>query len=260
MGFPVGNPLANLVEGLNTYRWPDPDDERLCAQVNAQAKEWQRDDSFLMGLHRDTLWEKSYMLVGMENLMCYFRSEPGAVRELLHCIMDFQLGMARHYLAAGVEMVQLGDDLGTQTSLLLSPRIIREFLAPEYRRLFELYRQEGVLIKFHSCGHIIPLLETFINLGVNILDPVQASANDLDLLRSITQGRVALHGGVRSATIVSGPIEAIRQEVRERIMQLGQSGGYFCDADQGMPWPDEHYRALEQAVEEFGVYPLRAGE
>jgi len=256
MGFPVGNPLADLVDGLKHFRWPDPDDECLCAQIYAQAKNWPRDDCFLLGQHRDTLWEKSYMLAGMENMMCYFLSEPQAVRVLLHGIMDFQLGIARHYLAVGVEMVQLGDDLGTQSRLLLSPRLIREFLVPEYRRLFDLYRQSGVLIKFHSCGHITPLLETFMDLGVDILDPIQASANDLDLLRRVTQGRMALHGGVRSSMLVSGPVEAIRQVARERMRQLGRAGGYFCAPDQGMPWPEEHFRALEQAVEEYGIYPL----
>lgn len=197
------------------------------------------------------------MLVGMENMMCYFLSEPEAVRHVLRQIMDFQLGIARHYLQVGVEMVQLGDDLGTQSRLLLSPRLVHEFLVPEYRRLCDLYRQHGVLINFHSCGHITPLLETFIELGVNILNPLQATANNLDEVRRITQGRMALQGGVRSSTLVSGSQEAIRSEAAERMGQLGRQGGYFCCPDQSMPWPEEHYRALEETVEELGWYPLR---
>ena len=255
MGFPVGNPLAYIIEGLQTFHWPDPDDERLCSLIYEQAASWDREKNFLIGSHRDTLWEKSYMLVGMENMMCFFLYEPQAVRELLHHIMDFQLGIARHYLSVGVEMVQLGDDLGTQNRLLLSPRIIHEYLVPEYHRLFDLYRQNNVIINFHSCGHITPLLEVFIELGVNILNPVQATANDLDEVRRITQNKMALQGGVRSSTIVSGPLEAIREEAIERMWQLGHAGGYFCCPDQGMPWPEEHYRALEQAVEQYGKYP-----
>ena len=196
------------------------------------------------------------MLVGMENMLCYFLSEPEAVRELFHRIMDFQLGIARHYLAVGVEMVQLGDDLGTQSRLLLSPRLVHEFLVPEYRRLCNLYQEQGVLINFHSCGHITPLLETFIELGISILNPIQASANNLAEVRRITQGRMALQGGVCSATLVNGPVEAICSEVIERMWQLGRQGGYFCCPDQSMPWPEAHYRALEKTVEERGWYPL----
>jgi uroporphyrinogen decarboxylase len=196
------------------------------------------------------------MLVGMQDLMCYFFTEPEAVRELLHRIMDFQLGIARHYLAAGVEMVGMGDDLGTQKGLLLSPEIIHGFLVPEYRRLFDLYKAHGVLINFHSCGHITPILETFMDLGVDILNPIQATANGLDEVRRLTQGRMALQGGVCSATIVSGPVEGIRAEVAQRLRQLGREGGYFCGPDQGMPWPETHIQALYDAVEEFGCYPL----
>jgi uroporphyrinogen decarboxylase len=271
MGFPREHPLADLPRALRSYQWPDPDDERICGWVYEQANAfrcaegWEKPETFLCGSHRDTLWEKSYMLVGMQDLMCFFFTEPQAVRDLLHRIMDFQLGMARHYLAIGVEMVGMGDDLGTQKGLLLSPQVIDEFLVPEYRRLFDLYKKHGVLVNFHSCGHVTPMLETFMELGVDILNPVQATANDLDEMRRVTlphsNGRgMALQGGVRSSTIYSGPIEAIRAEVAERLWQLGREGGYFCGPDQGMPWPAEHIQALHDAVGEFGRYPLEPSE
>lgn len=188
--------------------------------------------------------------------MCNFYSEPEATRELLHRIMDFQLGIARHYLAVGVEVVGCGDDLGTQIAPLLSPEIVREFLAPEYRRLFNLYKQHNVLISFHSCGHIIPLLELFIDLGIDVLNPIQATANDLTQVRRITQGRLALQGGLSSGLLVAGPIEHIRTEVQRLLCLLGRNGGYFCSPDQGMPWPAEHYAAYEQAMIEFAHYPI----
>jgi len=95
-----------------------------------------------------------------------------------------------------------------------------------------------------------------MDLGVDILNPIQATANNLDELRLITQGRMTLQGGVSSATIVSGPIEVIRREVVQRMWQLGRDGGYFCAPDQGMPWPAEHIQAMNTAVEEFGQYPI----
>ncbi|NLG51342.1 MAG: hypothetical protein GX552_14635 [Chloroflexi bacterium] len=256
MGFPRGNPLADL-RTLSTYRWPDPDDERICSLIYRSVEGYNREEQFLCGSHRDTLWEKSYMLVGMENMMCYFHTEPTAAREVLHRIMDFQLGIARHYLSLGVEMVAMGDDLGTQRALLLSPRIINEFFVPEYRRLFDLYKQHGVLVAFHSCGHIEPILDVFMDLGVDILNPIQVSANDLEGLRRKTQGRMALQGGIGSALIMSGPPEAIRCEVRRRVWQLGREGGYFCGPDQGLPFPAEHEQALADAIDEFGRYPLQ---
>ncbi len=228
MGWPTVHPLTDFPATLKTYRWPDPDDERICGRIYEAAKQWNHSEQFLIGSHRETLWEKSYMLVGMEALMLAFHTVPNAVRDLLHRIMDFDMAIARHYLAAGIEMAALGDDLGTQRGPLFSPEMMAEFLIPEYRRLFALYRQHHVLIRFHSCGHIMPMLPVFMDLGVNILDPVQATANDLDELRRLTQGKMALCGGVRSDILVSGPVEAIRREVATRLWQLGRSGGYFC--------------------------------
>ncbi len=257
MGFPRGNPLANLVDDMKTYSWPDPDDERLCHVIDEKAGTWDKETMFLSGANRDTLWERTYMLCGMEEAMCLFHTEPNAMRELLHHIMDFQLGMARHYVKAGVEFANLGDDLGTQNALLLSPEIIAGFLVPEYRRLFQFYQAHGVLINFHSCGHILPIIDIFADLGVDVLNPIQTTANDVDELRRVTQGRMALMGGVNSAVIASGPIDAIRRETRTRLWQLGRNGGYFCRQDQRMPWPVEHYQAYQQTLEQFGNYPLQ---
>lgn len=153
-------------------------------------------------------------------------------------------------------MISCSDDLGMQTGPLLPPDIVEGFLVPEYRRVFAFHKQRGTLIHFHSCGRVMRLVETFIGLGVDILNPVQASANDLDALRRATRGRLALDGAVDSAAIVEGPPKRIRWLVRRRLWQLGRAGGYFCGPDQGMPWPPEHIRAARDATIEFGCYPL----
>lgn len=259
MGLPEGNPLADVAD-LKGYRWPDPDDERICGKIYRMAGAYAGGDRFLAGSHRDTLWEKAYMLVGMENMMTYFFSEPGFAREVLHRIMDFQLGIAEHYVKLGVELVNLGDDLGMQRGPLLGPRIVDAYLVPEYERLFRFYRERNVLISFHSCGHVESLVGTFMKLGVDVLSPVQATANDLERVRALTQGRMALRGGVSSAMIMQGPVERIVEEVRCRMWQLGRQGGYFCGQDQALPFPQAHIEALRQAVDEYGRYPLRPAD
>ena len=255
MGLPEGNPLSE-VKDLKSYQWPDPDDERICGRIYEMAKGFDGGDMFLTGSHRDTLWEKSYMLVGMANMMIYFFTEPEFVKEVLHRIMDFQLGIAKHYIKLGIEFAALGDDLGTQRGPLMSPKIINEFFVPEYERLFGRYKEENTLIGFHSCGSIQPFIDILVELGVDVLNPTQATANDLDQIRAITNGRMALQGGVSSATIMDGPVERIAEEVRLRLWQLGKNGGYFCGADQGMPYPREHIAAVGEAIRKYGRYPL----
>jgi uroporphyrinogen decarboxylase len=256
MGLPKGNPLAEI-ESLKHYEFPDPNDDRICKKIYQMAESFSGGDVFLGGSHRDTLWEKAYMLVGMENMTMYFLSEPEFARDVLHKIMDFQMGIAEHYIKLGIEFANLGDDLGTQIGSLLGPRVVNEFLVPEYKRLFNFYKERNVLIGFHSCGNIESALDTFMFLGVDVLNPVQATANDLDKVRSITKGRMALQGGVSSATIMEGPVDRIVKEVRQRMGQLGQDGGYFCSPDQGMPFPRDHIDAVYRAVDEYGHYPIQ---
>jgi uroporphyrinogen decarboxylase len=256
MGMPEDPPLAQH-QALRDYHWPDPEDERITGRIDELAKTYPGPGLLLGGGHRDTLWEKAYMLVGMEKMMEAFLQKADFAREVLHRIMDFQLGIARRYLALGVEIVFLGDDLGTQTGALLGPRIVSEFLLPEYRRIFELYKRHGVLIDFHSCGNLHTVLDMFLELGVDLLNPLQATANDLDWVREKTQGRMALRGGVSSAVVMAGPPERIQAEVHLRIAQLGAQGGYVCQPDQGMPYPEMHLAALRAAVQRYGRYPVK---
>lgn len=259
MGFHVGHPLGRA-EDLRRFTPPDPDDERVCGLIYRMADEFkndpERDRKFLSGRHRETLLEKANTLLGMEALFVAFKAEPNFVKDVFRMIMDFHLGIARHYAKIGVEMVGMGDDLGTQIGPLLGPPTVEEFLVPEYRRLFDFYRERGVLVGFHSCGCIESVLDTFMDLGVDVLNPVQATANDHGLVRRKTQGRMALQGGISTAIIMAGPPERIATEVRKKMWQLGRDGGYFCGADQGMPFPAEHVAALEQALTEYGRYPL----
>lgn len=265
MGMDVLHPLAEP-SALKGYRWPSPDDERICGQIYRLAEQFRREGQagapgcsealLLSGSHRDTLWEKAYMLVGMENMMVYLLREPGFAREVLARIMDFQMGIARHYIRAGVEFASLGDDLGAQSGPLLSPRLVGGFLVAEYYRLFQYYHDHAVPVGFHSCGHLDAVLDLFADLGVAILNPLQASANDLDAVRARTHGRMALQGGVSSAVVMEGPPERIEAEVRRRLWQLGREGGYVCCPDQSMPYPPEHLRAVRAAVEAYGRYPL----
>ncbi len=255
MGLPSYCPISEP-EKLAEYHWPDPDDERIIGAIYRGKEEFDRledrENYILCGSHRDTLWEKSYMLVGMEAMMEYFYTEPEFAEEILDRIMEFQLGIARHYLAVGVEMVDMSDDLGSQTSLLMSPAMIQEFLVPRYRKLFEVYKKAGVLVHFHSCGHVLPLFDTFVDLGVDVLNPIQVSANNREEVAASAKGRLSLHGGVSSSVLMTGTPEEIDAEVREAIRVFGKDGGYFCSPDQYMPYPPENLEIMRASIERWG--------
>ena len=255
MGYPIKHPLDHP-DKLSNYAWPDHNDPRVSALIHAMAADYPGGNRLLSCSHRSVLWERAHKLVGMENLMIYLYTEPEFVRRVLHRIMDFQIGIANLYLSHGVELAFLGDDLGTQSSLLLSPKIIDEFLLPEYRRIFDLYKQNGVLINFHSCGHIEPLLHMLMELGADIINPVQATANNLRNMREVTQGRMTLCGGISSHLLMEGSIDEIIRTTKQTMYMLGAEGGYICTSDQHMPFEKEKIDAFIHTVEEYGRFPL----
>jgi len=254
---PVNHPISDGWSSVEKYRWPDPDDDRLVSKIYQDLETIQDDqDSFLTGFHRDLLLEKGSMLAGMQNLMIWFKTDSELVKFIFQRIMDFQLGIAKHYLACNVEMVKFGEDLGGQTSALFSHEVFEKFLLPEYKRIFNFYKGKNIKVYFHSCGQIENFIDDFINLGVDILNPVQATANNLVLVRERTMGKIALEGGVNSSIIMQADKTALKKEVLHRLLQLGSDGGYFCCPDQKMPYPEKNIQFIDFLVNKFGKYPL----
>lgn len=250
MGFPKEFPLEDL-EMLDSFEFPDPDDPKYYSLIFELKKNYNG-DLVLSGSHRDTLWERSYMLVGMENMMVYMHTEPALVKRLFRRITDFQLKMAKHYVDAGCELIHFSDDHGMQNSLLLGEKLIKEFFIPEYERLFDFYKDKRVIKNFHSCGHIEPILDIFMDLGVDILNPVQGTSNDLEAVRKKTDGKMVLMGAINSGVLLEGTNDDIRALVKSRIELLGKNGGYICCPDQGMPYTKESIDVLIDAVQKYG--------
>lgn len=155
-------------------------------------------------------------------------------------------------------MAHLSDDLGTQRGLIFSPVLFRRFLKPRYARIIALYKERGVLIRLHSDGNILDLVDEFLDLGIDVLNPVQSRAiGDLGLLRAKTAGRMALWGGVDTqVTLTLGTPEEVRAQVRERIRTLGRDGGYICGPEHSIDIPEANLATFDQAVADYGHYPV----
>jgi uroporphyrinogen decarboxylase len=241
---------------LEGFDWPDPDDERICARIYHMAEQFPGGDRWLSGGHGCLIWEIAYRMVGMENLLVYFHTEPDFVREVFRRIGDFHMGLARHFMEVGVRSVGFSDDLAMQSGPFFGPDILEEFFMPQYKRVFRFYNERDVIVGQHCDGNVLPLIDFFEEAGLDILNPVQVTANDLAAVRERTQGRICLHGGISNVTITDGPPEAVEMEVWRHIWLLGREGGYFCCVDHSMPAPDEHWDAFHEAVEKHGRYPI----
>lgn len=241
---------------LATFSWPDPDDERICGPIYEQAEKFPGGDLWMSGGHGCLIWELAYPMVGMENLLMYFLAEPNFVKDLFEGLSEFHLGIARHYARAGVTSTGFSDDLATQAGPFFSEEVLEEFFKPAYRKVYGFYNERNIIVGQHCDGNVLPLIPYFKDVGLNILNPLQITANDIVAVREATQGTIAIHGAVSNVLVTEGPVERIRNEVHRMMWTLGREGGYIPAIDHSMPASDEHKEAVWDAVREFGRYPI----
>lgn len=251
--YAVAHPLEDLTR-LDDFRFPDPNAPDIMAGLIDGVN---RDESLVIGALPFLLFERAYMLTGMENLFMYMVTEPALVRELFRRIADFQIRIIERYAKAGVEAIRATDDYGAQNALMMSPAMWRDLIKSELARIFKAIREAGMIGMLHSCGRIMDIVPDLIELGVDVLDPIQSLSNDLAFLKREYGDRLSFMGGVDTQYLLTlGTPAEIDATVRERIRVLGPGGGYIVGPDNRIPIPEENYRAYVDAIERYGRYPI----
>jgi len=252
--YPVKHPLPDLT-ALDDYRWPDPDDPRLLEPV----KRAMDPSRLMLGTHGLTLMERAHTLMGMKNLFLALMTEPDKVKLLLQKIADFQIRMAEHFVHLGVDGGWSSDDYGSQTSMLISPAMFREFFKPLLAEIIQVYKRAGLFFFFHSCGRIESIVPDLIQMGVDVLHPVQKRANDQAKLKSEYGNQIVFAGGMDTQyTLTLGTPQEVRAEALEQLALLGQGGGYIAGPENWLPFPPANAKAFATTLKEYGTYPFRS--
>lgn len=227
----VDYPLAGAttVEDLERHRWPDPDWFDF-EDFGRRLEPWKDFAVMATGV---SVWQHPSYLRGLENLLMDFLAEPEMADFVLDRFTDFYLAFFDRMLTAAdgrIDILRQADDLGTQQALLFSPEVFRRYFKPRIARFADLAHSHGVKFMFHSCGAIIPLIDDLIEVGVDILDPLQALAAGMDpaVLKRDYGHRICLHGGIDTQYLLpKGSPDEVRSEVRRRATILGEGGGFI---------------------------------
>jgi uroporphyrinogen decarboxylase len=252
--FPVG-PAVESSAQVDRVEPPDPDRPDRLDALRALARDLDRERYFLSVNHPYFLYEKAINILGPDEFACAMLVAPENAHRLLDMIVEFELGIARRYVALRPDHVNLSDDYGHQDRLAMSPECWREFIKPRVRRVIDFYREQlgpDVTFSQHSCGHVMPLLEDMIELGIQVLHPMQTTANDLEEARRITSGRLTIAGAIDGQRVLPfGTSEDVRREVFNKLDLLWEGGGYLPMAEKNLGVPEENRRALDEAVREW---------
>jgi uroporphyrinogen decarboxylase len=253
MSYPTSHPLADL-DWLEDYAFPDPREPGL---VDGLLDGVDREHVLVTAKMFFLLLERAHLLMGMDNLMMAMLLDPDRVRILLSRIADCQIGIVERYLALGVDIIRATDDYGGQDRLLISPVLWRRLIKPELARIVTATKEGGAMFWLHSCGCIMDILPDLIEIGVDVVDPVQATANDLQTVKRQYGEQISFMGGmdIQHMLTLGSPAD-VSEAVRRSIAIMAPGGGYVMGPDNMIPVPEENYRAYLAACERYARYPV----
>jgi hypothetical protein len=177
---------------LDDYKLPDPlkfaekDPREDWQKIEARIKK-QKEEGELTSGHGDRFFERLHFLRGFKNLMIDFMTDAPEIHKLINMIIENNMKIINKFLEVGVDFFGFGDDLGTQTSLMISPETLRKYLKPGYSIMCGAARKSGAHVRFHSDGHILEIIDDLVECGVDIINP-QFRANTLDGLVKTCKG------------------------------------------------------------------------
>jgi hypothetical protein len=259
--FPTG-PAIPSIDALGDLEVPDSHAPERMAAARAHALEIDRDEFFLTVNHPYFLYEKGFNILGGEEFLAALAGSPDKAHEFLDLLAGFDLAMAEQYVELQPDHVNLSDDYGMQDRLAVSPTMWREFFKPRLKRVVDFYRDalgDEATISLHSCGHVMPILEDLIEIGFDVLHPIQTTANDLAEARRITSKRLTLCGCIDGQQVLPfGTPDDVRREVFSKLDLLWEDGGYLPGPEKMLGVSPANKEAMEHAFEDWSRQNVEA--
>ena len=268
---PLGQKSLTL-EDIDGFAWPNPHQSAMFEGLREQAKYWYENTDFVVGADgiKVGVMQTAAQIRGYDKLFMDFAINPDMAHSVLDKISSLINEMYRNYMQAVgdyVQVVVITDDQGTQNSLMISPKMFREFIKPRLKTQIEMIKANAdVKVLMHCDGAILPLVEDLIEIGVDILNPIQTVVEgfeDTFTLKEEYGDRICFHGGIDVQQVLPNATpEEIRQEVARRISDLGRGGGYIIAPchNINVDIPVENSLAMFDAAKELGQYPLNGEE
>jgi len=237
----VEHPLSHVTSAreIEEYPGPDVEDPSIYTGLRERADRLAKQRHFaIVGHCGDTsIFESAWRLRGFQRFLMDLVINKELAHALLERVFEIQLSRMTRYLAEVgpyLDVVCVGDDLAHQTGLLMSPELYREMIKPYHRRYFTFIKDHTpAKLHLHSCGSIYSLLEDLIEVGVDIINPVQIRAENMEPqgLKDRFGDRLVFWGGIDTQTLLPrGTPDMVREEVRRIAKTLGRQGGYVLGA------------------------------
>jgi uroporphyrinogen decarboxylase len=240
----VGHPLADD-QAIDSYQPPDPNRPELYLEAERVIKEYQ-DEYWIVGVTVTTIFETAWALRGYEKALIDFALNPDYLERLLDIPFDYHLTAAKRLVKMGVDMIWIGDDVGAQNRMLISPDTWRRFFKPRLATFISTLKSinPGVKIAYHSDGAIYPIIPDLVEIGLDVLNPIQPRSMDPEKLKKEYGHQLCFWGSIdEQYTLPFGTPAEVEQEVMARLETLGKDGGLIMGPT--------HHVQLDTPLENF---------
>jgi len=247
----VHHPLANDA-AIASYQSPDPNRAELYTHVADIVARFQ-DEYWIGGAAVCTVFETAWALRGLEQLMIDLVLSPDIVEGLLDIPFRYHSAVATKLVELGVDMVWLGDDMGSQDRMLMSPKTWRRFFKPRMAKLISKLKaiNPDVKVAYHSDGMILPIVPDLIEIGLDILNPIQPKSMDPAKVKEKFGDRLCFWGTIdEQETLPFGTPGDVRAEVLLRLETIGRDGGLIIGPTHSvqLDTPLENFWAMVNTV------------
>jgi len=222
----TSHPLAEN-PAIHMYKPPDPTRPSLYKDSVEMIAAY-RDEYWINGAVPTTIFETAWALRGLTQLLMDFIQDPDLAAHVLDIPLAYHKEAAVRLTKLGVDMIWLGDDVGAQSGMMMSPDTWRRFLKPRLADIIHAVKgvNPGVKVAYHSDGNIWPIIAELIEIGVDILNPVQPACMDPAEMKKRFGKNLCFWGTIdEQRTLPFGTPDDVRKEVLLRLKTIGRNGG-----------------------------------
>lgn len=224
IGTVIDHPLKKA--SLLNYEFPDPEKVMELGEIPGFIE--RNSDKFIIGAIGFSLYERAWIIRGIEPVLADFLVNEKFIEELFNKIIQFNLLITKRLCQFPIDAFHFGDDWGQQYGLIFGADIWRKIFRPRLKILYDAVHSAGLPVSIHSCGDISEIIPDLIDIGVNMICPLQAEALDFDFLKKEYGKYLTFWGGISTQrTLPYGSPSDVRAEIRERKRVLGKGGGYI---------------------------------
>jgi uroporphyrinogen decarboxylase len=219
---------CTTIEQILEFDWPDVDADYRFEGIAEKTRAFQDRGYAVAGELYMTIFETAWLMRGMENLLTDFYHHEDIAHAICEKLTELRIRQAIRYAETGVDVLRLGDDVATQSGPMISLDLYRRFLKKRTRRIISAAKQvnSDILVFMHSDGAVMDFIPEYIDIGVDIVNPIQPECNDLEEIGRRYDDRISFWGGIGTQTTMPyGTKEEIAKKVKEVQGQLGKKGG-----------------------------------